>query len=114
MLEIDRTLLRQAILNLIKNGFDAMPRERQLTIATRVNGEAIEISVADQGPGISREVGERLFEPFFTTKTQGTGLGLGIARQITEEHGGELRWANGPEGGVTFTIRLPMKRSVNV
>ncbi|PYM12026.1 MAG: hypothetical protein DMD81_25205 [Candidatus Rokuibacteriota bacterium] len=115
MLEIDRTLLRQAILNLVKNGFDAMPRGRQLTIATRVNtGEAIEISVADQGPGISREVAERLFEPFFTTKTQGTGLGLGIARQITEEHGGELRWANGPEGGVTFTIRLPMKRSVNV
>jgi signal transduction histidine kinase len=78
-----------------------------------VNGEAIEIAVSDTGPGISREVGDRLFEPFFTTKTQGTGLGLGIARQITEEHGGELRWLNGAEGGATFTIRLPMKRAVN-
>src|SRR5437867_7573151 len=86
MLEIDRTLLRQAILNLVKNGFDAMPRGRQLTIATRVNtgassrpGEAIEISVADQGPGISREVDDRLFEPVFITKTHGTGHGLGLA-----------------------------------
>ena len=113
-LEIDRGLLRQAVWNLVKNGFEAMSRGGQLTIATRVNGEAVEIAVSDSGAGISAEVEQRLFEPFFTTKTQGTGLGLGIARQITEEHGGELRWANAREGGATFTIRLPMKRAINV
>ena len=112
-IEIDRTLLRQAIMNLAKNGFEAMSRGGQLTLATRVNGEAIEIAVSDTGPGITPEIAGRLFEAFFTTKTQGTGLGLGIARQITEEHGGELRWLNGAEGGATFTIRLPMKRAVN-
>lgn len=114
MMEIDRALLRQAILNLVKNGFEAMSRGGEMTIATRLSGEALEIAVSDSGQGISAEVAQRLFESFFTTKPQGTGLGLGIARQITEEHGGELHWANEPGRGVTFTIRLPVKRAVNV
>jgi signal transduction histidine kinase len=67
--------------------------------------------VADTGPGITAEVGERLFEQFFTTKPQGTGLGLSISRQIIEEHGGDLAWANRPSGGAEFTIRLPSMRS---
>ena len=113
-MEIDRGLLRQAILNLVKNAFEALSQGGEVTLATRVEGEAVEISVSDTGPGITTAVAERLFEPFFTTKPQGTGLGLGIARQITDEHGGELRWSNSPAQGVTFTIRLPMKRAVGV
>jgi signal transduction histidine kinase len=70
--------------------------------------------VADSGAGINEEVAGRLFEPFFTTKPQGTGLGLSIARQITEEHGGELGWGNAPGGGAVFTIRLPVKRPIRV
>ena len=70
--------------------------------------------MSDTGPGITPEVGERLFEPFFTTKPQGTGLGLSIARQITEEHGGELTWSSGRAAGTTFTIRLPVKRAARV
>ena len=84
-----------------------------LTLASRRDGDAVEISVSDSGPGIPDEVAGRLFEPFFTTKPQGTGLGLGIARQITEEHGGELRWESVPGGGATFTIRLPVKRAAS-
>jgi signal transduction histidine kinase len=114
MMEIDRGLLRQAILNLVKNAFEALSRGGKVTIVSRLVGEAVEVSVSDTGSGITEAVAERLFEQFFTTKPQGTGLGLGIARQITEEHGGEIRWANGPSGGVTFTIRLPVKRAVNV
>jgi signal transduction histidine kinase len=114
MIEIDRTLLRQAIHNLVKNAFEALSRGGEVTIASRLDGEVVEISVSDTGPGISSEVAERLFEQFFTTKPQGTGLGLGITRQITEEHGGEIRWANAPDRGVTFTIRLPVKRPVVV
>jgi signal transduction histidine kinase len=109
MMEIDRALLRLAILNLVKNGFEALSRGGALTIGSRALGDAVEISVADTGAGIAPEIAGRLFEQFFTTKPQGTGLGLAISRQIIEEHGGELRWANRPGGGAVFTIRLPVK-----
>jgi signal transduction histidine kinase len=109
MMEIDRTLMRQAILNLVKNGQEALSRGGGLTISTRALGESVEIAVADTGPGIGPDVGDRLFEQFFTTKPQGTGLGLSICRQIVAEHGGELTWANRPGGGAVFTIRLPNK-----
>ena len=113
-MEIDRALLRQAVLNLVKNGFEAMSGAGELTVASRLDGGVVEIAVSDTGPGIHATLAQRLFEPFFTTKPQGTGLGLGIARQITEEHGGELRWGNRAGGGVTFTMRLPIKRTANV
>jgi signal transduction histidine kinase len=110
MMEIDRVLLRQAILNLVKNAMEALSRGGALTIASRCEGEGVEIAVSDTGGGISAEVAGRLFEPFFTTKPQGTGLGLSITRQIIEEHGGELAWHNRAGTGATFTIRLPIKR----
>ena len=114
MMEIDRGLLRQAILNLVKNGMEAVSRGGEILLTSRLIGDHVEISVADTGAGIGDEVARKLFEPFFTTKTQGTGLGLSIARQITEEHGGELSWTNGPRGGAVFTITLPTKRVVHV
>ncbi|HYE90722.1 MAG TPA: ATP-binding protein [Terriglobales bacterium] len=114
LLEIDRTLLRQAILNLVKNATEALSRGGVLTLTSRLHGEQAEIAVSDTGPGISAEVGERLFEQFFTTKPQGTGLGLSITRQIIDEHGGDITWANRPGGGTTFTIRLPIKRVARV
>ena len=115
LMEIDRGLLRQAIHNLVKNGMEALSRGGELTIASQLAGDAVDLRVSDTGDGIQREVAEQLFEPFFTTKPQGTGLGLSIARQITEEHGGDLRWENREGGGATFIIRLPLRRSaVNV
>jgi len=113
MMEIDRGLLRQAVHNLVKNGMEALSRGGALTIESRHEGAAVEILVSDTGSGISAEVAQRLFEPFFTTKPQGTGLGLSITRQIIEEHGGELGWRNGPSGGATFIVRLPVKRPVS-
>src|SRR5437870_1951082 len=107
---IDRTLLRQAVLNLIKNGLESLAQAGALTVATRRVDDAVEITVSDSGPGIQPEVGRRLFEQFFTTKPQGTGLGLYISRQIVEEHGGELRWASEPGSGAMFTVHLPVKR----
>jgi signal transduction histidine kinase len=109
-MEIDRTLLRQAILNLVKNGLEALSRGGELTIGSRRTEQGVEIFVADTGPGIPAEVAGRIFEQFFTTKPQGTGLGLSIARQIIEEHGGELSWANRPGGGAVFTFTLPTVR----
>ena len=113
MMEIDRGLLRQAILNLVKNAMEALSRGGALTIESGCDGEAVTIAVSDTGGGISTEVAGRLFEPFFTTKPQGTGLGLSITRQIIEEHGGDLAWHNREGAGATFTIRLPIKRPVS-
>ena len=113
MMEIDRGLLRQAVHNLVKNAMEALSRGGALTIESRCDGDTVQVSVSDTGNGISPEVAQRLFEPFFTTKPQGTGLGLSITRQIIEEHGGELSWRNGPGGGATFIVRLPIKRPVS-
>ena len=112
---IDRTLLRQAVLNLVKNGLEALGRGGKLTVGTRRVDDQVEITVRDTGSGIAPEVGKRLFEQFFTTKPQGTGLGLYISRQIIEEqHGGTLTWKSAPGQGTTFTATLPIKRAQDV
>ncbi len=112
-MEIDRTLLRQAVLNLIKNGIEALSKGGTLTVTTRRLDDTVDIAVSDTGSGIPPEVGRRLFEQFFTTKPQGTGLGLSITRQIVEEHEGQIRWTSTPGAGATFTISLPIKRAVH-
>jgi signal transduction histidine kinase len=110
-MEFDRTLLRQAVLNLLKNGLEAVSQGGgSLTLTTSRVGETVEIAVTDSGPGISAEVGRRLFEQFFTTKPQGTGLGLAISRQIVEEHGGKIRWSSTPGAGATFILALPIRK----
>src|SRR2546427_321704 len=111
---IDRTLLRQAILNLVKNGLEALGGKGRLTVSTRRVDDRAEIAIIDSGPGITPEVAKRLFEQFFTTKPQGTGLGLYIARQIIEGHGGTLRWESPPGQGTAFTASLPIKRAEDV
>ena len=103
--------LRQAILNLVKNGLEALGRGGKLTVGTRRVADQVEIAIRDTGPGIAPDVGKRLFEQFFTTKPQGTGLGLSITRQIVEEHGGTIRWTSTPGAGATFTITLPIKEA---
>ena len=111
---IDRSLLRQAVLNLVKNGLEALSQGGVLTATTRCLDGTVEIAVSDTGPGIPLEVGQRLFEQFFTTKPQGTGLGLSISRQIVEEHGGRIGWSSVIGAGTTFTISLPIKRAEHV
>ncbi|HEY7040610.1 MAG TPA: ATP-binding protein [Methylomirabilota bacterium] len=113
-MEIDRTLLRQAVLNLLKNGLEAVSQGGTLTLTTRSVDDTVEIAIADTGPGIGPEVGRRLFEQFFTTKPQGTGLGLAISRQIVEEHGGKIRWTSAPGEGAIFTMSLPIKKAAHV
>jgi len=108
---IDRALLRQAILNLVKNALEALSQGGALTVTTTRSSDTVEIAVSDTGAGIPPEVGRRLFEQFFTTKPQGTGLGLSITRQIVEEHGGQIHWSSTPGAGATFTASLPIKRT---
>ncbi len=108
----DRVQVQQVLLNLIRNGIDAMqvqdPKKRGLLISTGLTDEGwSRVSVADTGPGIAPEVLERLFQPFMTTKPQGMGVGLSISRSIIEAHGGRI-WAEAnPAGGALFHFTLP-------
>ncbi|HEV8310898.1 MAG TPA: GAF domain-containing protein [Methylomirabilota bacterium] len=100
--------LRQALTNLILNAVDALPRGGTITIASRRVDGALEVSVADNGIGMSEEVRRRIFEPFFTTKgPKGTGLGLAMAYGIISRHGGQIAVDSAEGTGSLFTIRLP-------
>ena len=128
--EADRPRLQQALLNLIKNAFEAMAGHGVLTISARPGlvgqaqapalpvlagrcraGQAVvDLSIADSGPGIPADVLPRIFDPFFTTKPigHGNGLGLFIVHEIIDEHGGCIGVECPPEGGTRFHIRLPV------
>lgn len=105
----DRTMLEQVLLNLTRNGIQAMENHtplarRGLTIRIGApEADRVAFSVIDHGPGITPDVAERLFAPFFTTREQGMGLGLSLCRTVIEQHGGELSFENlqDDEGGVT-------------
>ena len=81
-----------------------------ITLRTRETHDFVEVSVEDNGGGVSRENEARIFEIFFSTKEHGTGLGLAIARRIVQEHGGELSLENHPDRGATFIVRLPKSK----
>jgi signal transduction histidine kinase len=105
--DLDAGQFQQVLVNLLLNALDAMPRGGRLRVAVEVNGDSARLSVRDTGPGIAPEMAGRLFTPFASTKPTGTGLGLSLARRIVEEHGGQIRGENHPEGGACFAIRLP-------
>lgn len=102
----DQDKLKQVILNLCKNAFEAMPDGGTLTIRAHPAGESIQIEVADTGMGIPN--GINIFEPFTTTKKEGTGLGLAIVREIVKAHGGTLTYRNEPGKGTTFAVTFPL------
>ncbi len=106
----DREMIRRALLNLMLNALDAMPRGGVLAVRTVCGPHRVELQVADTGEGLSEEALGRAFEPFFTTKPAGTGLGLAIVYRIAEVHGGSVLAANRPEGGAMFALRLPVSR----
>lgn len=103
----DAAMLRRALLNLVLNALDVMPRGGELTVTACRGPAGIELEIADTGPGIDAPVRNRIFEPFFTTKSEGTGLGLAIVYRIAEAHNGDIRAVNCPEGGAAFILRIP-------
>lgn len=106
---LDPRLTVQAFLNIALNAVQAMEQGGTLTITSRLLPETKELRVtfADTGGGIPPDVLAKIFTPFFTTKTQGTGLGLHVAREIIEQQGGGIDVTNTPGVGATFTVRLP-------
>lgn len=103
----DPILIEQVLLNLIKNGLEAMSQSPEKVIKVNIQrvGKEVEVSVIDRGHGLKEP--ERLFEPFFSTKTEGLGMGLNICRTIIESHNGQLWAVPNPEGGTIFKFRLP-------
>jgi C4-dicarboxylate-specific signal transduction histidine kinase len=113
----DRIQIEQVVLNLLRNGIEALAEvhgRRELTIGVRsTDGERVELTVSDTGPGMSAAVAERAFDAFFSTKAAGLGMGLSISRTIIEAHQGRL-WATSGPGGTTFHATLPLAAPVTL
>lgn len=127
-LDIDPTLINQALINLIRNAIEAMEGRGILTLMAELDGIAeststrnldeaeeaftqrrwMRIVVDDTGPGIPEEIAERIFNPFFTTRHTGTGLGLAIVHRIVDAHGGEIHIGRNAAGGASISLRLPV------
>lgn len=108
--QCDVNQIKQVLINLMKNGIEAMPSGGTLNVrAGRDGAEHVFIVVEDQGVGIPPEVVKRLGEPFYTTKQTGTGLGLTVCFKIIQAHGGMLSLASLPDEGTKATIRLPVQ-----
>ena len=106
----DREMIREALMNIIKNGCEASAGRGPVTVTTQHTGAQIEIEICDSGPGIAPEIAERIFEPYQTTKAQGSGLGLAIAQKIIISSGGELSVATGADG-TTFYLRFGVAKA---
>ncbi|MHA7580865.1 two-component system sensor histidine kinase NtrB [Paenibacillus vandeheii] len=103
-LHLNSKEIKQVVLNLARNGMEAMNEKGVLTLETRLVGDTVELCVRDTGPGIPRVKKEKLFEPFFTTKAKGTGLGLSMCLSIVERHNGTITVESEEGQGTTFKV----------
>jgi len=108
----DPEAIKRALANLVDNAAEAMQdvlfREIQISTALVASRDVVEITVADSGHGVTRELKERLFLPYFSTKKRGTGLGLAIVNRIVEDHHGSIRVEENKPVGTRFVVELPM------
>ena len=106
----DSTMLYQSFLNIFINAMQAMPNGGKILVEISSNDHLLTVHFDDEGQGISPENLEKIWDPFFTTKDMGTGLGLGIVKNIIESHGGSIQVVNRPVRGARVTIELPVKK----
>jgi PAS domain S-box-containing protein len=105
---IDADLVKQAILNIVLNGLQAMPEGGVLRIASRREGDGALITVRDQGPGIPENIRDKIFNLYFTTKSGGSGIGLAMAYRVVQLHHGSVEFTSIMEHGTTFYLRFPL------
>jgi signal transduction histidine kinase len=111
-LAADRGQLRQAMINLVKNGLEAVNGTGRVDVSAHAEGGAVEFQVRDTGPGLSAEQMTNLFAPGFTTKAGGSGLGLTIAERIVNDHRGKVAVESAVGTGTTIRVRLPLDPGV--
>jgi two-component system, LuxR family, sensor kinase FixL len=111
----DSIQIQQVVINLLQNAIqavDSVPREsRRIMIHLRNEGESVNLTISDTGPGLAPEAFDMLFHPFYSTKPEGLGLGLPISRSIVQEHAGSLSASAREGGGARFTLSLPCLRT---
>jgi signal transduction histidine kinase len=115
LIRADERMLRQALLNLIRNAGEAIPEsqsDRRVEVTSSTDRDSAGqhwavIRIKDTGEGIPAADLQRIFIPFFTTKAMGHGVGLALAHRVITQHGGTLTASNGKEGGAVFSVRLP-------
>jgi signal transduction histidine kinase len=109
---IDLVRMMQVFTNLFLNAIQAVSRGGEVAVSTRLERKArkrsVQVTVADNGKGISPEQRASIFEPFYTTRSDGTGLGLTIVKKIVEQHGGRIEVESHEGKGSRFTILLPL------
>jgi signal transduction histidine kinase len=111
--ELDSTLSRQVLTNIVRNGIEANPRQRvRFSVVVSVLDAAVQIAVANDGVPVPAELSERIFDPYVSTKSgsDNMGLGLAIVRKIVIEHGGDIHYEQ-RHGAPTFIITLPRVRA---
>nr|WP_274380910.1 ATP-binding protein [Desulforadius tongensis] len=108
----DGERIKQVFVNIILNAIEVMPGGGKLDITTRHDANNVIISFKDTGTGIDKEKIKNIFDPFFTTKETGTGLGLTICNQIISMHNGVITAECNEDGGMTFTVKLPLNQEM--
>jgi signal transduction histidine kinase len=111
--EADAGQMRQMLLNLVKNGLEALNGDGQVVVSAEARENALEIAIADSGSGLTPEQRANLFVPGFTTKTHGSGLGLTIVERIVSDHQGTIAVDEAKGRGTTFRVRLPLSASAS-
>jgi len=111
-IKVDVAKMKRVFGNLIKNAIDAMPIGGKLAITSRESNANMEITFADTGIGMTKEIMEKIWTPFFTTKAKGMGLGLAICKRIVEAHGGNISVESTVGKGTTFTVAVPTKPKI--
>ncbi|MCA9095290.1 MAG: GHKL domain-containing protein, partial [Planctomycetaceae bacterium] len=108
-IQVDVVQIQQVLLNLIRNGVEAMSELPSKVITIRIDRieYGLRFNVTDIGGGIAPQISRNLFQPFHTTKENGMGLGLAISRTLVEAHGGEISARQNESGGTTFSFTLP-------
>jgi signal transduction histidine kinase len=105
---VDEHQINQAIVNLINNAIQAIPKKGEIILKTEKSENGILITIMDTGIGIPDEEKEKVFEPFFTKKQRGTGLGLAVVKKIMDNHNGEIKITDRERGGTAFSLLLPI------
>jgi signal transduction histidine kinase len=106
-LRLDRDLMKQALLNLVLNGCQAMPQGGELTVTPRAIPNAVVLEIADTGVGIPEEAQQKIFSLFYTTRPGGTGVGLAVVFRVVQLHNGDIEFTSEVNHGTTFRITLP-------